>query len=232
LRSRELNDYLRAVEAALALGAQAVKVAPFEAVTREGDQLAQAQEGFARIEAVRRRFPKLSLRLDCHERFTPANAAKLMARFSALSLDWLEEPIPTGPDLGPLRATAKMPFAIGELFFGEARFRELLDSRWADVIMPDPKHVGGFGPLINVCRLAESRSAQVSPHNPSGPVATAVALHAAAISQAVTNIEVALTSDSSRQPGSEFLKDGRLRIPDSPGWGLPEKITKALRTVV
>lgn len=230
LRARAIPDFLRAVESARALGVEAIKLTPFEAVTRDGDQLAQAAEGFARLAAVRKEFPRLSLRVDCHERFTPAAAAALLPRFAALGLDWLEEPCPPGPALGNLRAQSKLPLAVGELFFGEDRFRELLESGWADVIMPDPKHVGGFSALVRVCRMAEKLSGQVSPHNPSGPVAACAALQTAALSPAVTSVELIFTSDPARQPGRELLQGGNLRLPDAPGWGLPGKIRDLLRS--
>ncbi len=226
LRERSIPAYLRAVEAAMALGGNAVKCAPFEAVTRGGDHGAQSAEGFARLDAVRREFPKLSLRVDCHERFTPESAAALLPRFDALNLGWLEEPCPPGPALGRLRAQTKTPLAIGELFFGEPRFRELFANGWADVIMPDPKHVGGFSPLVRVCRVAESLHGQVSPHNPSGPVAACAALQSAALSPAVTSLELILTSDPARQPCRELLKNGMLRVPEAPGWGVPESVRR------
>lgn len=229
LQQRAPADFVRATDAALALGVPAVKLTPFDAVTpaagqlspaQERLQLSQADEGFARIHAVRAAHPEVSLRIDCHERFTPTNTAALLPRFARYKLEWLEEPCPPGPVLAELRAKATMPFAIGELFFGEARFRELIEQRRADVIMPDPKHVGGFGPLVRVCRLAEKLGGQVSPHNPSGPIATRAAVHAAAVSTAVTSIELILTSEPTRQPGRELIEDGRLRVPRSAGWGL------------
>ena len=220
LRRRTPVDFVRITDAALALGISAVKITPFEAVTPTDDQLAQAEEGFARLDAVRSAHPDISLRVDCHERFTPENTATLLPRFAGYRLEWLEEPCPPGPVLASLRAKAAMPFAIGELFFGESRFRELIEQRRADVIMPDPKHVGGFGPLVRICRLAKKLGGQVSPHNPSGPVATYAAVHAAAVSRAVTSVELILTSDPARQPGRELLSQGRLRIPRAPGWGL------------
>lgn len=228
LRSRDIAAYLRAVEAAAALGVKAVKVAPFEAVTPDGDQRAQAEAGFARLAAVRGNFPEVALRVDCHERFTPEVALALVPRFAELRLEWVEEPCKAGPVLAALRRRG-LRLAIGELFFGEARFRELLEAGWADVIMPDPKHVGGFGPLFRVCRMAEQKRGQVSPHNPSGPVATAAALQAAALSPVVSSLELILTSDPARQPGRDLLANGRLRIPDAPGWGLSPEIGRQLR---
>lgn len=220
LRRRTPADYVDATHAALTLGVPAVKITPFEAVTRDGDQLAQAEQGFARLDAVRQAHPRVSLRIDCHERFTAANTAALLPRFAGYAPEWLEEPCPPGPALAELRAQARMPFAIGELFFGEAPFSELLEHRRADVIMPDPKHVGGFGPLVRVCRMAERLRGQVSPHNPSGPIAARAAVHAAAVSGAVTSVELILTSVPERQPARELLANGRLRVPREPGWGL------------
>jgi galactonate dehydratase len=229
LRARAVDDYLRAVEAAAALGVHAVKVAPFERVQPGADQLVQSADGFARLAAMRAKFPQLLLRVDCHERFTPENARALLPKFDDLGLEWLEEPCPPGAALAALRTAGRTKLAIGELYFGESRFRELLEKKWADVIMPDPKHVGGFGPLLAVCRLAERfPGAQVSPHNPSGPVATAVALQAAALSPAVTSLELILTSEPARQPGRDLLAAGRLRIPDAAGWGLPPEVERRL----
>lgn len=228
LRERSVDAYLRAVEAALALGVPSIKCAPFEAVTRGGDHVAQAAEGFARLEVIRRAHPTLEIRVDCHERFTPESTVALLSRFAGLGLTWLEEPFPPGPALAELRSRMKIPLAVGELFFREHRFRELLSQGWADIIMPDPKHVGGFHALAKVCRLAASLGGQVSPHNPSGPVATYVALHAAALSPAVTSLELILTSDPARQPGRELLRERNLQIPTAPGWGLPESVHSAL----
>jgi galactonate dehydratase len=230
LRARATADFLRVVESALKLGVRAVKITPFEAVTRAGGKgVAQSAEGFTRLEAIRRAHPDLSLRIDCHERFTAGEAVALAPRFAALRPTWWEEPCAPGPGLAQVRAATSLPIATGELFFGNAEFRRLLESRWADVIMPDVKHVGGFGPLVRVCRLAEKLSGQVSPHNPSGPVATYASLHAAAISSAVTSTELIFTSDPQRQPGRELLNDGKLRIPDGPGWGLSAEITDLVR---
>jgi len=220
LRRRQPADFVAVVDSAQRLGVRAVKFTPFEAVKPGGDQVLQAEEGFSRLSAVRAAYPDLSLRVDCHERFTPESTARLLPHFGEFKLTWLEEPCPPGPELTKLRALASMPFAVGELFFGEERFRELLRTRQADVIMPDPKHVGGFGPLIRVCRMAENLGGEVSPHNPSGPIGTLACVHAAAVSRAVTSVELILTSDPARQPGRDLLRDGQLRIPDGPGWGL------------
>ena len=70
--------------------------------------------------------------------------------------------------------------------------------------------------------MAERLRGQVSPHNPSGPIGTRASVHAAAVSRAVTSIELILTSDRARQPGRDLLEQGRLKVPDTAGWGLSE----------
>jgi galactonate dehydratase len=77
--------------------------------------------------------------------------------------------------------------------------------------------------------MAEKFSAQVSPHNPSGPVATAAALHAIAVCPAMTSLEMILTSDPARQPGRDLLAGGNLRVPETPGWGLRRRSWSDLR---
>ncbi|HEY5666697.1 MAG TPA: enolase C-terminal domain-like protein, partial [Gammaproteobacteria bacterium] len=94
------------------------------------------------------------------------------------------------------------------------------ENAWADVIMPDVKHVGGFGSLLDVMRMAEGRS-EVSPHNPSGPISTAASLHAAAVRPGgVRSLEYAFDRAGSRRVTGEQVDGGRLYLSDRPGWGI------------
>lgn len=98
------------------------------------------------------------------------------------TINWLEEPFPMGNDFADLRNRTSIPIAAGESLRGGSRFAEIAANGWADVIMPDVKHVGEWvGSLLSV--IDASRGAvMVSPHNPSGPISTAASLHAAALS--------------------------------------------------
>ena len=86
---------------------------------------------------------------------------------------------------------------------------------WADVIMPDVKHVGGFGPLIDVCNMAADYGVEVSPHNPAGPVATAAALR-----PNVSCLELAFDPDCVRSKYGEIIQDGQMTLGQAPGWGV------------
>jgi galactonate dehydratase len=106
------------------------------------------------------------------------------------------------------------------LFWGRARYHEIADNGWVHVIMPDTKHVGGFGPLLDVLRMAEGR-VEVSPHNPSGPVATAASLHAAAVEPAtVRTLELAFDRRGTRRATGETIDGGNLYLTDRAGWGV------------
>ena len=219
LTTRTSDNYYETVSHAIRQGFRAIKCAPFEKVSTKGDQLAQSREGLSVLEYLRSNFPDLSIRIDFHERFHLRTFEQILPALEALSPYWLEAPIPIGPDYAELRPLSQTKMALGELYFGREGFNRILMNGWADVIMPDVKHVGGFGPLLDVVRHF-SDTAEVSPHNPSGPVPCAASLHAAAISSNVTSVEVPLIIDDKRAYYLEWMDAGCLRIPEGPGWGV------------
>jgi galactonate dehydratase len=86
--------------------------------------------------------------------------------------------------------------------------------------MPDVKHVGGFGPLLDVLKMGAGRI-EISPHNPSGPISTAASLHAAAVNpELVRSLEYSFQRQRTRQSTGEVIEDGVLRLGDEPGWGV------------
>jgi galactonate dehydratase len=88
--------------------------------------------------------------------------------------------------------------------------------------MPDLKHAGGPEPALELARAATQAGAEVSLHNPSGPVATAASLHASAAAGAKL-LELAYGEVPWRgaviDPPEE-PKDGRLAIPTTTGLGV------------
>lgn len=220
LRRRDDAGYRELVERVLEMGVRQVKVAPFEAVTAAGGQLAAARRGLEVLRMLRERWPALGIRVDLHERLTPESALALLPELEVLDLDWIEAPCPVGPVYAELRRRTSTPVAAGELFFGAGRFVELAARGWADVVMPDVKHVGGFGPLLAVCEALGPFGARISPHNPSGDVSTLATLHAAAVADGVSSIELPLHGPGHEPAWRSLLHDGELHLPDGPGWGL------------
>jgi galactonate dehydratase len=180
----------------------------------------KARAGLATLARLREQFPDLAVRVDFHERFEPSDFYELIPELERLGLDWLEEPFPVGPAYEELKRKTRLRLAGGELFWGKRRFGEIADHRWVDVIMPDVKHVGGFGPLLEVI-AASAAKVEVSPHNPSGPISTAASLHAAALHpDVVRSLEYSFDRRRTRAATGETIEDGVLRLRDEPGWGV------------
>jgi galactonate dehydratase len=220
LEERSLAAYFQIVDALEAQGFATFKCAPFEAVDTPENAVDKARTGLATLTALRERYPGLGMRVDFHERFTPETFAEIVPELERLDLGWIEEPFTMGPAFTALKASTKLRVAAGELFWGRSRFARIVDNAWADVIMPDVKYVGGFGALLDVMHMAEGR-AEVSPHNPSGPISTAASLHAAAVRpDSVRSLEYAFDRTGSRRVTGEQIESGRIHLSDRPGWGI------------
>jgi galactonate dehydratase len=220
LATRSVEEYSTVVREAAAQGFKTFKCAPFEAVDGPDRAVEKASAGLATLGRLRNEFPDLAVRVDFHERFAPADFFELIPQLERLELDWLEEPFPIGPAYDELRRRTRLRLAAGELFWGNGRFDEIAENGWAHVIMPDVKHVGGFGPLLDALRRSAGRI-EVSPHNPSGPISTAASLHAAAVHpQTVRSLEYSFDRKQTRRSTGERIEDGVLLLRDAPGWGV------------
>ncbi len=220
LKSRTADDYAATLAKVRAAGFSEYKCAPFEKVTPTGDQLAECRPGLATLRDVRRGFPELSLRVDFHKRFRPEIFLSVLPELNRLDPVWIEEPCLPGGHYAEIRRRASCKVAAGELFFGVEKFEALARNGWVDVIMPDVKHVGGFGPLLDVCAMAAGYGVEVSPHNPAGPVATAASLHSAALRANVSCLELAFDPEGRRAKYGETLQDGQMALGQAPGWGV------------
>jgi galactonate dehydratase len=220
LTSREAEDYTTIVGQVAQQGFKIYKCAPFEAVNGPERAVEKAAAGLATLARLREQFPELRVRVDFHERFQPQDFYALIPALERLDLDWIEEPFAVGPTYEELGRRTRLRIAGGELFWGERRFAEIAEHRWAHVIMPDVKHVGGLGPLLGVMRRVAG-TVEVSPHNPSGPISTAASLHAAAVlPDFVRTLEYSFDRRQTRRTTGERIEDGVLLLGDAPGWGV------------
>lgn len=225
LDTRTPEEYAAIVGELRDQGFKTYKCAPFEAVNGPDRAVEKAAEGLATLTRLRERFPDLAVRVDFHERFKPEDFYRIVPELERLKLDWIEEPFTVGPTYDELKRKTRLRVAGGELFWGRRRFAEIAEHRWVDVIMPDVKHVGGFGPLLDVMQMAAGK-VEVSPHNPAGPISTAAALHAAVLHpDVVRTLEYSFDRRQTRRATGERIENGMLLLADKPGWGVepPEK---------
>ena len=98
-----------------------------------------------------------------------------------------------------------------------------LEKQAATIIQPDICVCGGLTEMRKIAALAEAHYVKVAPHNPLGPVATAVNVHFAAATHNFIILEYHADDESPRRDMLEEpvkLKDGYLEIPETPGWGI------------
>ena len=185
------------------------------------------REAVARMEAVRRAVgPDIDIGVDIHARiFEPIRALQMIEALQPYQPFFIEEPLrPENVEaLALLRAKAHVPIATGEALYTKFQFRNLFVQEAADIIQPDVCSVGGLLEMKKIAGMAEAWYTSVIPHNPMGPIATAINVHFAAS----TPNFVALEYHPDDQPPRRdmvneplVLKDGYLQIPTTPGLGI------------
>lgn len=236
IEDRSPEGFAAKAAAAVGAGFGAVKIAPFDGLNwtagHDGGQEPLYAAGLARIAATRGAIgPEVSLMVDCHWRFDPATAERLIGDVAPFGLYWLECPVPERPASIPavaalrgLCAARGMLLAGLESLNGLGAFLPWLEAGALDVIMPDVKYAGGLGECRLIARAAELHGVICSPHNPTGPVCHAASLHLAA---GLANCPI-LEHQYDETPlfheiaGGAFpaLRGGRAGLPEGPGLGI------------
>ncbi|GAB2477010.1 galactonate dehydratase [Promicromonospora xylanilytica] len=212
--------FVRVAQAAERDGYPAIKIAPFDDV--EPRPLTDAavrravDEGLARTAAVVEAVG-VEVRIDLHWRFEVRAAVDVVAELAAMGLGWVEGPV-REHDLDAwrqVRRSTECVLAGGETLTSAADLDGFLSASGVDVAMPDIKYCGGVDGFRQCLDVARRHGAQVSPHNPSGPVASLATVHAAG-GQPLHSLEVAW-----RQVPSplDVLDRGALTVPRGPGLG-------------
>jgi galactonate dehydratase len=91
------------------------------------------------------------------------------------------------------------------------------------MIQPDSCICGGLLEMRKIAAIAEAHYVTIAPHNPMGPLATAVNVHFAAATPNFKILEYILPTDSSwsNWVDEPYLpKDGYLELRDRPGLGV------------
>lgn len=160
--------------------------------------------------------------LELHRRMSPAEAIVLGQEIGKYHPYFYEDPVlPDNLDSMALVAEhINIPIATGERLLNIQEFAMLLRRNAVHYVRPSICAVGGLSHAKKIAALAEGFNAQVVPHNPLGPVSTAVAVQLAACIpnfaiQEYSNIE---SDDFVKKPIE--LKDGYLIVPDTPGIGV------------
>ncbi|MDO9398525.1 MAG: galactonate dehydratase [Herbiconiux sp.] len=180
----------------------------------------------ALMEAVRDAVgPDVDIMVDLHGRTTAAAAIAFGHALAPFDPWFFEEPCAPGNPEDLVRVAEALPFPIatGERLLSLPEFREHLRLGAAAVLQPDICHVGGPTGLKKIAALAESHGIPLAPHNPLGPIATAVNQHVAFATPGVVIQEVMRSDVPWREEvvsGSFPIVGGSIGLPPGPGWGI------------
>ncbi|MGV1987174.1 galactarate dehydratase [Agrobacterium sp. 22-221-1] len=222
-------------------GFTAFKLSPWRVdihAHRWGEVVRSSAEYFRSLrETVR---PDYDIAFDAHAKiFEPAAARQLGNALAPYDPLFFEEPLrPENIEMwGDLKQGLNCTLATGESLYNRNEFLRLLQVKGADIIQPDICVVGGISEMRRIATLAESHFVSIAPHNPMGPLATAVNVHFSAAQQNFRILEYRLPKgqcyvyggtdlekreDETRYVVDPYLpKDGYLELrPDRPGWGV------------
>ena len=233
--------FAAAARRAVADGFRAVKLAPFDGFKRaEFPKPAEAGpvlEGIASIAAVREAVGAgVGVMVDAHSLFDVPLAIEVAHRLEPYRLTWYEEPVAPEKVAETLAIRRAIPqeMAGGETLFQMNGFAPLCRSKAVEVIMPDVKHCGGLLELTHIAALAAMDGVTVAPHNPSGPVSTALSAHVGATLANFRTLElqwgeVPWRGEMVDPP--EVFDHGDIVVSDRPGSGvtLNERLVRKYR---
>jgi galactonate dehydratase len=226
-------------------GITAFKLSPYRIDMhrhRWGEVVRTSAEYFRQIrETVRKDY---EIAFDAHAKiFEVQQAIALGNALAPYDPLFFEEPMrPENIEVwGELKRGLNCTLATGESYYNRFEFLRLLSVKGCDIIQPDVCVVGGLLEMRKIAALAEAHFVTVAPHNPMGPLATAVNVHFSAAQPNFRILEYRLPhgpgyafqagGQPERAPeksqGAPYVKDpylpkdGYLELrPDRPGWGV------------
>jgi len=219
------DEFAAAAVAAKEKGVTALKWDPFGKAYMYMDNK-DLNYSLSIIEAVRGAVGNdVDLLIEGHGRFNIATGIKIANELKQFNPMFFEEPTPPeGFDaIAEVRRKSPVPLAAGERVYSLTQFREFLDKGCADFAQPDMSHCGGISAVMKMAAMAEPHYVAIAPHNPSGPVANACALHLAAAIPGFRILEICLTDVSWRKELTNervVFDKGNILIPEGIGLGL------------
>ena len=234
ITDRSVAGWVARAASATKFGFSALKIAPFDNVSRNQSRSGfenGVAEGLEIVRAVRDEVGKsIRIMVDCHWRFDVCDAARLVRELAPVNIEWLEAPIAETPsELAAWRDLKLLANANGMKLSGGEYHRSLeevlltMKSNAVDVINPDIRFIGIRDTLV-VARLAESLGIQFSPHNPLGPVMDAASHAVCLAAPAVHSLEIQFENCEKNWSKSvsdyEPIQDGMRKASSQPGWGI------------
>ena len=235
----------------LIAGAIKLRDQGFDAVKFNICEELQIVDTYAKVDGIIRRLFELreavgvsmDLALDFHGRVHLPMARVLLKELQPLRPIFVEDAVVSAmvESMADLARATAIPLCIGERLHSRYDFKRVFELRAAQVINPDPAHVGGISETVRIGHWAEAYDVALAPHCPLGPIALAACLqvnavcHNAFIQEQSLGIHYNQGGDLTdyTRPGQGFtLTNGYLQIPTGPGLGIEvdeERVIEAAR---
>ncbi|MEX0677920.1 MAG: mandelate racemase/muconate lactonizing enzyme family protein [Pirellulales bacterium] len=208
-------------------GFTAIKVSPQPAHYQQLPWGQVLRETRTRMEILRRAVGEdVDIALDPHAQiFEPIRAQELAEVVKPFRPLFYEEPL--RPEniaaLARLHQNIDIPLATGEMLVTKYQFRDLIAANAADILQPDLLLCGGLLEAKKIAAMAEAEYLTVAPHNPMGPISTAVSAHFAI---STPNFLILEYVPDDEPPSRDLIQkpfkysEGWLEVPDTPGLGI------------
>ena len=181
----------------------------------------------AKIAFTRELYGKqFDLAVDMHARYDATTGKRVAKEAEPFKLMWLEEPVPAEniDAMRDVRASTSTPICCGENIYMRWGFREILEKRAADIIMPDFQKTGGLLEARKIADMAHTYYVPVAPHAVTSPVGMMATAHVCA---AIPNFLVqewhwidSLDLWRNWVKEGEIIQKGFITPPDRPGLGV------------
>ena len=182
---------------------------------------------FMREQLDRGNKPKrIDLAVDMHGRYDMTTGKRVARELEPFKLLFLEEPVPAEnvDAMRDVRESTITPICCGENLFLRHGFREVLEKRAADIIMPDIQKCGGLLEGRKIADMAHAYYVPFAPHCVVSPIGTMASCH---VCTAVPNFLVLEWHWIQRfDLWKNFVKEGNIidkgfvTVTDKPGIGV------------
>ena len=169
---------------------------------------------------------RVDLAVDMHGRYDMGTAKRVAIELEPFRLLWLEEPVPAEnvDAMRDIRQSTKTPICCGENLFLRHGFREILEKRAADILMPDMQKCGGLLETRKIADMAHTYYVPLAPHCVVSPIGYMASCHVCA---AIPNFLVLEWHWIGRLPvwrsfvkEGEIIEKGWVTVTDRPGIGV------------
>jgi L-alanine-DL-glutamate epimerase-like enolase superfamily enzyme len=226
------NEPCQLARELLASNVRAMKIWPFDPIAKEtgGNHISaeQLRRAIEPLRLIRQEFADaIEVAIEFHGFWNLPCAIKIAAALEPYKPLWLEEMLPQDnlAAYAELARSTDIPLCLSERLMTRWGFRELLENRAAQIIMPDVAWCGGISETKKIATMAETYYLPIAPHNCGGPVLHFATAHVAA------NLTNLFIMESVRRHYNEEYEglvtrklvpevSGELSLPPGPGLGV------------